>query len=127
MVSGILRAVGDFKNPLYFLLLSSILNIVFVVVFKMGIADVAIATSLSQITSTMLAIILLYKSKSMNHLDFQAIRFYPGVLHDTIKLGMPSAMQNAVISLSNIIMQTNINIFGAYAMAGMFLESFGFL
>ena len=101
MISGILRAVGDSKYPLYFLVVSSIVNIildlVFVVIFKMGIAGVAIATTIAQITSALLSIDILKK---------------------TAKIGMPSAMQNAVVSFSNIIMQSNINVFGAYAMAG---------
>lgn len=122
MISGILRGVGDSKHPLYFLIVSSIVNIVldiiFVVVFKLGIAGVAIATSLAQIISAILSINTLIKTQEMYHLDLRAIRFYNDILTDTIRIGMPSAMQNAVVSFSNIIMQSNINVFGAYAMAG---------
>lgn len=122
MISGILRGVGDSKHPLYFLIVSSIVNIVldiiFVVVFKLGIAGVAIATSLAQIISAILSINTLIKTQEMYHLDLRAIRFHNDILTDTIRIGMPSAMQNAVVSFSNIIMQSNINVFGAYAMAG---------
>ncbi len=122
MVSGILRAVGDSKHPLYFLIVSSFINIVldllFVVVFKMGIAGVAIATSIAQVASAILSIYVLVTSKEMYRLEVKKINFYPYFLKRSIKIGMPSALQNAVVSFSNIIMQTNINIFGAYAMAG---------
>lgn len=122
MISGILRGVGDSKHPLYFLIVSSIVNIVldiiFVVVFKLGIAGVAIATSLAQIISAILSINTLIKTQEMYHLDLRSIRFHNDILTDTIRIGMPSAMQNAVVSFSNIIMQSNINVFGAYAMAG---------
>lgn len=122
MVSGILRAVGDSKHPLYFLIVSSIVNIVldllFVVVFKLGIAGVAIATAIAQIISALLSIRILVKSQEMYRLELRKIRFYPDVLKKTAQIGMPSAMQNAVVSFSNIIMQSNINVFGAYAMAG---------
>lgn len=122
MVSGILRAVGDSKHPLYFLIVSSFINIVldllFVVVFKMGIAGVAIATSIAQVASAILSIYVLVTSKEMYRLEVKKINFYPYFLKKSIKIGMPSALQNAVVSFSNIIMQTNINIFGAYAMAG---------
>ena len=122
MVSGILRAVGDSKHPLYFLIVSSFINIVldllFVVVFKMGIAGVAIATSIAQVASALLSIYVLVTSKESYRLEISKIKFYYEDLRKTIKIGMPSAMQNAVVSFSNIIMQTNINVFGAYAMAG---------
>lgn len=122
MVSAILRAVGDSKHPLYFLIVSSIVNIildlVFVVVFKMGIAGVAIATTIAQIFSAILSIYILMKSTEMYKLTLRQIKFYPDVLRKTVKIGLPSAMQNGVVSFSNIIMQTNINVFGAYAMAG---------
>ena len=117
MVSGILRAVGDSKHPLYFLIVSSFINIVldllFVVVFKMGIAGVAIATSIAQVASALLSIYVLVTSKESYRLEISKIKFYYEDLRKTIKIGMPSAMQNAVVSFSNIIMQTNINVFGA--------------
>ena len=95
-----------------------ILDLVFVVIFKMGIAGVAIATTIAQITSALLSIYILVRSKEMYKLELQQIHFYPDILKKTAKIGMPSAMQNAVVSFSNIIMQSNINVFGAYAMAG---------
>lgn len=122
MISAILRAVGDSKHPLYFLIVSSIVNIgldlLFVIVFKMGIAGVGIATTIAQIVSAILSIHILMKSKEIYKLELRQIGFYPEILKKTIKVGMPSAMQNGVVSFSNIIMQSNINAFGAYAMAG---------
>lgn len=122
MVSGILRAVGDSKHPLYFLIVSSFINIaldlLFIIVFKMGIAGVAIATSIAQVASAGLSIYVLMTSEASYRLEISQIKFYYSDLRKTIKIGMPSALQNAVVAFSNIIMQTNINVFGAYAMAG---------
>lgn len=122
MVSGILRAVGDSKHPLYFLIVSSFINIaldlLFIIVFKLGIAGVAIATSIAQVASAVLSIYVLMTSEESYRLEISKIKFYYEDLRKTIKIGMPSALQNAVVSFSNIIMQTNINVFGAYAMAG---------
>lgn len=122
MVSGILRAVGDSRHPLYFLIVSSFINVVldllFVIVFKMGIAGVAIATSIAQVASAILSIYILITTVEIYRLQPRKIRFYWNFLKRTIEIGLPSALQNAVVSFSNIIMQTNINVFGAYAMAG---------
>ncbi len=122
MVSGILRAVGDSRHPLYFLIVSSFINVVldllFVIVFKMGIAGVAIATSIAQVASAILSIYILITTVEIYRLQPRKIRFYWDFLKRTIEIGLPSALQNAVVSFSNIIMQTNINVFGAYAMAG---------
>lgn len=122
MVSGILRAVGDSRHPLYFLIVSSFINVVldllFVIVFKMGIVGVAIATSIAQVASAILSIYILITTVEIYRLQPRKIRFYWDFLKRTIEIGLPSALQNAVVSFSNIIMQTNINVFGAYAMAG---------
>lgn len=122
MASGILRAVGDSKRPLYFLIISSILNIIldllFVVVFKLGVAGVAIATSLAQFISAYLTILVLIKSKEDYSVDIKKIRFNKFQLYKIIRLGLPSGLQNAIVSFSNVIVQTNINSFGDIAMAG---------
>lgn len=122
MISGILQAVGDSKHPLYFLIVSSIINVIldllFVVYFKMGITGVAVATSIAQIISAILSIRIMMKTTQMYKLNLSKIKLDYQILKKIVKIGLPSALQNAVISFSNIIMQTNINVFGPYAMAG---------
>lgn len=122
MGSGILRAVGDSKNPLYFLIISSIVNILldllFVVVFHMGIAGVAWATLIAQAISALLTFLLLVKTKMEYRVYPSRIRFDLTILRDIIRIGLPSGIQNAIVSFSNVIVQSNINSFGAMAMAG---------
>ena len=122
MGSGILRSVGDSKNPLYFLIVSSVLNIIldllFVVVFKMGIAGVAWATLIAQTTSMLLTMLLLVKTKQEYKVTIRKIKIHKQTLMDIIRLGLPSGLQNAIVSFSNVIVQTNINAFGSLAMAG---------
>lgn len=122
MGSGILRAVGDSKNPLYFLIISSVTNIfldlLFVVVFKMGIAGVGWATLISQTISAILTMILLIKTKEEYQIILRHIRFHKDLLIEIVRLGLPSGLQNAVVSFSNVIVQSNINAFGSLAMAG---------
>ena len=122
MGSGILRSVGDSKNPLYFLIASSITNIVldllFVVVFHMGIAGVAWATLIAQTLSAVLVMVLLVKTKLEYKVTLKLVRIKKHVLYEIIRIGLPSGLQNAIVSFSNVIVQTNINSFGSLAMAG---------
>ncbi|MEG0980157.1 MAG: MATE family efflux transporter [Erysipelotrichaceae bacterium] len=122
MAAGILQAVGDSKNPLYFLMISSILNIgldlLFVVEFKMGIAGVAWATLIAQVCSAILIMILLLKTKESYQLVIKDIKIDFELFKKMIRLGLPSGIQNGIISFSNLIVQVNINSFGSYAMAG---------
>lgn len=122
MGSGILRAVGDSKNPLYFLIISSITNIIldllFVIVFKMGIAGVGWATLIAQTISAILTMILLVRTREEYQVILRHIRFHKDMLLEIIRLGLPSGLQNAVVSFSNVIVQSNINAFGSQAMAG---------
>lgn len=122
MGSGILRAVGDSKNPLYFLIISSLINIildyVFVVYFHMGIQGVAWATLLAQAISALFTMILLIKSKQEYRVVVKHIRFDYLMLKEIIRVGLPSGLQNAIVSFSNVIVQSNINAFGPMAMAG---------
>ena len=122
MGSGILRAVGDSKNPLYFLIVSSITNILldllFVIVFDMGIAGVGWATLIAQTISAMLTLLLLIKTKQEYKVTLKKIRFHKDKLIEIIRLGLPSGIQNGVVSFSNVIVQSNINAFGSLAMAG---------
>jgi len=122
MCSGILRAVGDSKNPLYFLILSSltnvVLDIVFIVYLHMGIDGAAWATLLSQTLSAILTLMLLCKSKQEYRVEIRKIHCKKDVLFEIIRLGLPSGIQNAIVSFSNVIVQSNINAFGSLAMAG---------
>lgn len=122
MGAGILRAVGDSKTPLYFLIVSSVVNIildlVFVVLLQMGIAGVAWATLIAQIISAVLTLWTLMCQKNACRVHLRDIRVDMPLLKEIVRLGLPSGMQNAIISLSNIVVQANINSFGPAAMAG---------
>lgn len=122
MGSGILRAVGDSRNPLYFLIVSSVTNIIldmlFVIVFHMGIAGVGWATLIAQTISAVLTILLLMRTKEEYQVKLKHIRFHKHMLYEIVRLGLPSGLQNAIVSFSNVIVQSNINAFGSLAMAG---------
>ena len=132
---GILHAVGDSKHPLYYLIFSTFVNIVldllFVAVFKWGVGAAAMATTISQGVSTLLCCIRLMRVKVPYQLKLRAIRFDFSCLKTIIRFGLPSGVQNSVISIANVVVQTNINAFGAAAMAGCGayskLEGFSFL
>lgn len=121
MGSGILRAVGDSRRPLYFLILSCIANIVldvlFVAVLKMGVAGVAVATTLSQVVSALMVIHALMKSEDSYRLYPKEIRFSPVLLHNIIRIGLPAGIQSTMYSLSNLIIQSSINSFGTDTVA----------
>lgn len=122
MGSGILRALGDSKNPLYFLIISSVVNvildIIFVIYMDLGIAGAGWATMISQCLSALLTILLLMHTKQPYRITLKKIRFHKEILKEIIHIGLPSGMQNAVVSFSNVIVQSNINAFGSIAMAG---------
>lgn len=121
MGSGILRAIGDAKRPLYFLIFSSLMNIVldytFVVYFKMGIAGVAWATLISQCVSAIMVLILLSRSQEAYRIIFKDLKLSKDMLHKVISIGLPSGIQQSIVSFSNVIVQSYINSFGASAMA----------
>ena len=122
MGSGILRAVGDSRNPLYFLIVSSVTNIIldmlFVIVFHMGIAGVGWATLIAQTISAVLTMLLLMRTKEEYQVKLKHIRFHKHMLYEIVRLGLPSGLQNAIVSFSNVIVQSNITAFGSLAMAG---------
>lgn len=122
MGSGILRAVGDSRNLLYFLIVSSVTNIIldmlFVIVFHMGIAGVGWATLIAQTISAVLTMLLLMRTKEEYQVKLKHIRFHKHMLYEIVRLGLPSGLQNAIVSFSNVIVQSNINAFGSLAMAG---------
>ena len=120
--SGILRAVGDSKRPLYFLILTSLLNIVldllFVVVLKTGIAGAAVATILSQFLSGALILLLLTKTKDIYRLDWKELKLDGLILGKIFAIGMPAGIQSVLTAFSNIFVQSYINSFGSDCMAG---------
>lgn len=122
MCCGMLRAVGDSRHPLYFLIASSVINVIldilFVAVFKWGIAGVAIATLIAQFISAILSIRQLMCTDQMYKLELKKVVFHVDILKKIIQIGLPSAMQNAIVSFSNVVVQANINNFGKEAMAG---------
>ena len=120
--SGILRAVGDSTRPLYFLILTSLLNIVldlmFVVVLKTGIAGAAVATILSQFLSGGLILLLLTKTEDIYRLDWKELKLDGQILGKIFSIGMPAGIQSVITGFSNIFVQSYINSFGSDCMAG---------
>ncbi|MFG6357110.1 MAG: MATE family efflux transporter [Acetatifactor sp.] len=111
--SGILRAVGDSRRPLYFLIVSCltniVLDIVLVVALHMGVAGAALATILSQLLSAVLVIWVLMRTKDMHRLELKKIGFDWRMFKRIIRIGFPAGLQSVMYSLSNIIIQTAIN------------------
>ncbi|MBE5981406.1 MAG: MATE family efflux transporter [Paenibacillaceae bacterium] len=122
MGSGVLRAVGDSKRPLIFLCISSVINIVldllFVVVFQMGTAGVGYATVAAQGVSALLTVRALVRTDDSYRLELDKIKIDRRMMARVLKIGIPSGIQQSIISLSNVIVQANVNSFGAAAMAG---------
>lgn len=122
MGSGIMRAVGDSRRPLYFLIVSASLNVVFdlifVLVFHMGVAGVAVATVLAQGISAALILITLSRTHENYRLIWRDLRIQPAILKRVMSLGLPSAIQMMLTSFSNIFVQGYINAFGSAGMAG---------
>ena len=120
--SGLLRAVGDSKRPLYYLILSSVLNIfldlLLVAVFKMGIAGAALATVISEAVSAIFVMRALICTDEPYKVNIKDVRFYGRQLKNIVQVGLPSGVQNAVVSVSNVVVQSSINAFGTIAMAG---------
>lgn len=135
ITTGILHAVGDSRHPLYYLIISSITNIVldllFVAVLKLGVASAAAATAISQALSATLCLIRLARYNTNYQVKLKQIRFNFPMLGQIIHFGLPSGVQNSVIGFANVIVQKNINAFGADAMAGCGsytkIEGFAFL
>lgn len=122
MSAGILNAVGNSKRSLVYLIIAATSNIfldlLFVVVFKMGIVGAAIATDISQLLSCIFIILFLVRSEDVYRVKLKDIRCYDNLLGKILKIGLPTGVQNIVISLSNVIVQSSVNSFGAVAMAG---------
>ena len=121
MGSGILRAVGDSKRPLYFLIASCFINIAldlfFVVVLQLGVAGAAIATILSQTISALMTLIALARTGDSYRLVLSRIRFHKTHLLNIVKIGLPAGLQSAMYSVSNLLIQSSINAFGTDTVA----------
>lgn len=132
---GIFQAMGDSRHPLYYLIVSAITNtvldVLFVTIFSMGIAGAAIATVIAQSISALLAFVKLVRVDGVHKVVIKDIKIDKGYLKSELKLGIPTGIQNSVIAIANVIVQSNINAFGSVAMAGsgsyFKLEGFAFL
>ena len=120
--SGVLRAVGDSRRPLYFLILSALLNtgldLLFVLVFGMKVEGVALATVLSQILSAVLILITLSREKGNYGIRWRKVRVDRNSLRQILRIGLPSSIQSAITAFSNVFVQSYINYFGSACMAG---------
>lgn len=121
MGAGILRAVGDSKRPLYFLIASCFINIaldlLFVAVLNLGVAGVAIATALSQTISAAMTLIALMRTKKSYCLEPKKIRFHRDLLYKIVRIGLPAGLQSTMYSFSNMLIQTAVNAFGTDTVA----------
>lgn len=132
---GILQAVGDSRHPLYYLIVSSVVNLVldilFIAGFHTGVGGAALATVISQVISALLCLIQLMRTRECYRLQIRKIRFHKKLLGQIIRIGLPSGVQNSIIAFANVIVQSDVNAFGEMAMAGYGayskVEGFGFL
>lgn len=132
---SIMNALGDSKRPLYYLIFSSLLNIVldllFLAVFRCGVWAAAVATVISQAASVVLCMMHLLRKGNIFTVELRKIRFHGDMLREIIRYGLPSGVQNSVIAFANVIVQSQINSFGKLAMAAYGthakIEGFAFL
>ena len=131
--AAILRAVGDTKRPLLFLIVAGVinacLNLLLVIAFHLGVAGVAIATVTAQFVSCVLVLRCLYKSDSSYQLRFSKLMIKKVYLGQIFQVGIPAGIQSTVINFSNVLLQSSVNSFGSIAMAGYTAANniFGFL
>ncbi len=120
--ASIMRSAGDTKRPLYYLIASGIINIILnlilVILFRLDVAGVAIATVVSQIASAALIVIHMMRCDEWYKLSLKKLKIYPDKLMKIIKIGLPAGLQGTVFSISNVVLQSSINSFGSVAMNG---------
>ena len=120
--SAVLRAVGDTRRPLLFMILSGIvnvgLNLLFVIVFDMNVAGVAIATVISQTISALLVILCLIREKGTIHFDVKHLYIDKNILVKILRIGLPAGFQGTLFSLSNVFIQSSVNSFGDITITG---------
>ena len=132
---GILQSSGDSRTPLIYLIISSVVNValdlLFVVVFGMGVGSAAVATIIAQTLNAVLCLQRLLRTKESYRLRLRRLRFDGAMLSLIIRNGLPAGLQNSIIALANVFVQSNINVFGKMAVAGCGsytkIEGFGFL
>lgn len=132
---GIMQAVGDSKHPLYYLIISSVINVVldlvFVTVLGFGVRSAALATVLSQFFSVVLCFVRLMRTEEDHRVVLKSIRIDKRMIRMILRFGLPSGVQNSIIAFANVVVQSNINYFGEMAMSGCGayskLEGFAFL
>ncbi len=121
--ASILRALGDTRKPMFFIILAGILKVVFSIVFlsltDMTVEAVALATIISQLVASALAFITILKNDDIIHLDFSKIRFYGRELKEMLFLGIPTGLQQSMYSFANVVIVTAVNGFGANAATGV--------
>ena len=114
--------MGDTKRPLLFLLIAGVinvvLNLVFVIVFHMGVAGVAVATVISQCVSAVMIVVCLMRSETVYQLCLKELRIYKDKLIEITKVGLPAGIQGAVFNVSNVLIQSSVNSFGSLVVAG---------
>ena len=133
--NGICNAVGNSKRPLYYLLISSVINIIldllFIALFKWGVWAASLATVISQFISAILCFIFLLMPNTVYQVKIKEIRFNYLLFKEIVNYGVPTGIQNSVIGLANVVVQSHINSFGEIAMAGCGtyskIEGFAFL
>ena len=120
--AALLRAVGDTRRPLYFLLAAGIINVifnlVFVIVFRLGVAGVALATIIAQSISAVLVLICLIRSDGVLHLCKGELRIHPDKVKGMLRIGLPAGIQGCIFNISNVLIQSSVNSFGSLVMAG---------
>jgi len=120
--AAILRAVGDTKRPLYYLMIAGLvnvlLNLLLVIVFHMAVAGVAIATVASQVISMVLVLFCLIRTHSVIHLSLPECRVDGKSLREIIRIGLPAGLQGSLFSISNVLIQSSVNSFGSLVVAG---------
>ena len=120
--AAVLRAVGDTRRPLYFLMAAGVMNVLgdllFVCLLGMGVAGTAIATVLSQCVSAALTVLCLVKSDGMCHLDLRRLPFHMDKFLRIMQVGLPAGMQSVIFNISNVLIQSSVNSFGAVTVAG---------
>lgn len=120
--SAILRGVGDTKRPLIYLAVSGIinvgLNLLFVVVFRMSVSGVGLATVISQCTSAVLILRCMLKDKGDIRLDFRKLKLHRQKFLHILRVGLPASFQGIIFAISNVIIQSSVNTFGAVTIAG---------
>lgn len=132
---GILQAIGDSRHPLYYLMISSVINLIldilFIEIFHTGVGGAALATVISQMFSAFLCFIQLVRTQDSYQLQITQIRFDAKMLGKIIRIGLPAGVQNSIIAFANVVVQSYINAFGEMAMAGYGayskIEGFAFL